>query len=337
MTTTLLAGDIGGTKTNLAIFSAEAGLHRPLAEATLSSGKYSGLEFLVRDFLAQIEIEPQIKRAVFGVAGPVVAGKATITNLPWRLEEKQLAEALALDSVHLLNDLLAIANAVPNLKPEDRRTLKEGDPRPDGPISVVAPGTGLGEAYLTWDGRRYRAFPSEGGHTNFAPNNPLEMELLRYLLKRYNHISYERVCSGGLGIPNIYAFLKDSNHAEEPPWLAEKLAETNDPTPVIISSALETDDPCQICRLTLNTFIAILGTEAGNMALNLLATGGVYLGGGIPPRILPALKDGPFLEAFHHKGRLSDLVAPIPVYVIMNPKAALLGATSYGFALLEED
>ena len=325
----LLAGDIGGTKTSLAIYSAEVGPRKALVEATLPSDRYPSLETLVIDFLTGVDLEPT--RASFGVAGPVVDGQATITNLPWIMSETQLQADLGLPpgGVRLLNDLAAIANAVPWLESDDLYTLNEGQADPGGAIAVIAPGTGLGEGFLIWDGSRYRAQASEGGHTDFAPTNPLEVDLLRYLLDRFGHVSYERVCSGQ-GFTNIYAFLKDSGYAEEPAWLAAQLAEADDPNPVIVGAALGGEKQCELCVATLETFVSILGTEAGNMALNLLATGGVYLGGGIPPRILPALEDVRFLEEFRDKGRMSDLMARIPIYVILNPKVALLGAACYG-------
>jgi glucokinase len=321
-----LAGDIGGTKTNLAIFSPEAGPRAPLAEATFPSSRYPSLEALVQEFLTQVNLK--VTRASFGVAGPVVAGQARITNLPWVMDELQLQEALGLSGVRLLNDLEAIANGVPSLEPDDLHTLNVGEPASGGAIAIIAPGTGLGEAYLTWDGSHYQAHASEGGHTDFAPINPLEIGLLSYLLERLGHVSYERVCSGR-GIPNIYAYLRDSGYAEEPDWLAEQLAAADDPTPIIVSNALKSDSACDLCVATLNSFVSILGTEAGNLALKVLATGGVYLGGGIPPRILPALEEGRYWDAFRAKGRMSDLMERMPVHVILNPNVALLGAASH--------
>ena len=326
----LLAGDIGGTKTNLAVFSPEDGPRAPLAETTFPSADYPSLEALVREFLAQVSLP--VERASFGVAGPVVASRATITNLPWVMEEAQLQEALNLSSVRLLNDLAAIAHAVPFLEPADLHTLNVGQPTLGGAIAVIAPGTGLGEAFLTWDGTRYRAHASEGGHADFAPTNPFEVELLRYLQDRFEHVSYERVCSGR-GLPNVYAYLKDSGYADEPAWLTEQLAVADDPTPGIVNAALGDERPCELCVATLNAFVSILGAEAGNLALKVLATGGVYLGGGIPPRILPALEQERFMEALRRKGRMSDLLARVPVHVILNPKVALLGAACHGLEL----
>jgi glucokinase len=284
----------------------------------------------VREFLDQTDVS--VERATFGVAGPVVGGRATITNLSWVIDEAELQLALNLSTVRLLNDLEAIGYGVPFLEPEDLHTLNEGQAVPGGAIAVIAPGTGLGEAFLTWDGTRYRSHATEGGHAGFAPTNDRQVGLLRYLLDRFDHVSYERVCSG-MGLPNIYAYLKDSGYAEEPPWLARELAAADDPTPVIVNAALDSKRPCELCVATLNVFVSILGAEAGNLALKVLATGGVYVGGGIPPRILSTLERGPFMESFRSKGRFSDLMSRMPVHVILNPKVALLGAACHGLGL----
>jgi glucokinase len=326
---TVLAGDVGGTKTSLAVFSSEGGPNEPLAEGAFPSGDYPGLEELVSEFLSRSGIQPDL--GCFGVAGPVVNGRARITNLPWVLDENRLAAALGLSSVRLLNDLLASASALPLLGPRDLETLSEGRPAPEGAIALVAPGTGLGEAFLVWDGKRYRAYPSEGGHADFAPANELEAGLLRHLRGRFGHVSAERVCSGS-GIPDIYAYLREIGHAEEPEWLAERLAAAGDPVPVVVAAALDGRRPCPLCRATLDLFVSVLGAEAGNMALKVMATAGVYLGGGIPPRIVSLLQGGTFLEAFRRKGRMSGLMEAIPVRVILNPKAALLGAASHAMA-----
>jgi len=326
----LLAGDIGGTKTTLAIFSPEDGLRAPLVEATFPSAQHPSLELLVGDFLAQLSLP--IDRASFGVAGPVLAGRATITNLPWVIDETHMQQALHISSVRLLNDLDAIAHMVPSLEPSDLYTLNEGQPAPNGTQAVIAPGTGLGEAFLTWEAERYHVHASEGGHTDFAPSNRLEAQLLLWLFERYPHVSYERVCSGW-GLPNIYTFLKEHGYAEEPSWVSEQIAAAPDPTVVIVNTALLPDAPSALCTATLNTFVSILGAEAGNLALKVLATGGVYLGGGIPPRILPLLSQGQFMQAFKRKGRFTELTARIPVHVILNPKAGLLGAARAGLEM----
>jgi glucokinase len=328
----LLAGDIGGTKTVLAVFSPAAGPREPQAQATFPSAQYESLEAIVQIFLEQVNLP--VERAAFGVAGPVRRGRSTITNLPWVIDEAQLQQALNLRSVRLLNDLESVAYAVPALEGADLHTLNLGEPDPSGAIAVIAPGTGLGEAFLTRDEASHRAHASEGGHADFAPTNLFEIELLHYLRsgRGFEHVSYERVCSG-IGIPNIYAYLKDSGYADEPEWLAERLATAPDPTPVIVNAALHETPPPALCAATLNAFVAILGSEAGNLALKVLATGGVYLGGGIPPRILAALTSGRFMEAFRRKGRFAELMERMPIHVILNPKVALLGVARFGLEL----
>jgi glucokinase len=329
----LLAGDIGATKTSLGVYSTEKGPREPIVEETFLSSRFSSLEMLVGEFLTQADLD--VDRAVFGVAGPVMSGQATITNLSWVIDEVQLKKKLKLTSVLLFNDLKALAQGVPLLKAKDLYTLNKGEPTLGGTKAVIAPGTGLGEAFLTWDGSRYRAYASEGGHADFAPTNPLESNLLGSLQEKWGHVSYERICSG-MGLPNIYAYLKDSGHAEEPAWLTEQLAAADDSIPVIVNAALDEKAPCELCKATLELFISVLGAEAGNMALKVLATGGVYLGGGIPPRILPALNQKIFMQAFLNKGRLSDLLKNVPVYAILNPRIALIGAAFYGLELYKE-
>ncbi len=329
--TTILAGDIGGTKTTLALFTTDDGPHVPKHEHTFASASFAGLAPIVQEFLAGVNHAHPVERACFGVAGPVVGGQAKITNLPWYLEEADLAEALSMRSVSLINDLVAVASAVPILEVEDRLTLSEGAAEPHGPIAVVAPGTGLGEAYLTSDGVRYVAHPSEGGHSDFAPRNALEVELLQFLLGEFERVSYERVCSGR-GIGNIYRFLRDAGHAEEPAWLAQMLAEASDIAPVVGTVAFDEERTCDLCQQTMELFVDILGAEAGNLALKVLATGGVYLGGGIPPRVLPLLQTAAFEQAFECKGRMEHLLRDIPLYLITNPKAALYGAARVALA-----
>ncbi|MBX0326094.1 glucokinase [Oscillochloris sp. ZM17-4] len=322
----ILAGDIGGTKTILALFSWGAGAHTPLAEATFPSAGYGSLETIIREFLAANPAA--VEAACFGVAGPVVAGRASVTNLPWTIDAAAIRERLGFGAVHLLNDLESIAHAVRILEPADIATLNEGAAQAGGAIGVIAPGTGLGEAFLTWDGARHKAHPSEGGHASFAPNTSDELELLRYLQAKLGHVSYERVCSG-LGLPNIYGYFRDRVFERETPEVVAALADVADPTPVIVRFALDPAAPCPICAATVEAFVGILGAEAGNLALKVLATGGVYIGGGIPPRILDQLRHPRFLSAFREKGRFRDLLGAVPVHVILNPKAALLGAASF--------
>ena len=322
----VLAGDIGGTKTDLALYSSQKGLRSPLVKENFPSKEYTGLEDIVKKFLSRHHI--QIDRAGFGVAGPVVNGQAEITNLPWVMDETILAQRLHFKSVCLLNDVTAFANAVPFLTEKDLHRIKKGDSVPRGAMAVVSPGTGLGEAFLVWDGSAYRAFPSEGGHADFAPTNPMEADLLGYLATRFDHVSYERVCSG-IGMANIHAYFQKAGHDGNPCCSAELLSAAEDPVPHIIRNALDSKQPCSLCRKTLSAFVSILGAEAGNMALKTMATGGVYLGGGIPPRILQVLENDVFLTSFIRKGRMSDLMKKIPVYVIVYPDAALLGAAHH--------
>jgi glucokinase len=317
----LLAGDIGGTKTALALFSEEEGPHRPLVEQTYPSADYSSLEAIVADFTGSQR--NNLQGACFGVAGPVQHGRVQVTNLPWLVDGQALSQALAGVQVTLLNDLEAVAGAIPILERSDLATLQPGNPVANGPIAVVAPGTGLGEAFLVWDGRRYRAYPSEGGHTDFAPTNALQIKLLQYLMTKFDRVSYERVCSG-IGVPNIYNGLLEIGAARPEPAVAGQVNQAPDPTPVIFNAALS--GACDLCRATLQMFVTVLAAEAGNLALKVLATGGVYLGGGIPPRILPQLQAGPFMNAFSRKGRFKALLNQIPVHVILQPKTALFGA-----------
>ncbi|MCF8036557.1 MAG: glucokinase [Desulfobacteraceae bacterium] len=323
---TVLAGDIGGTKTELAVYSSQSGLRRPLAKEKFPSRDYSGLEAIIEKFLSTHNIH--IDRAAFGVAGPVVGGRAKITNLPWVMEEAALVQTLGVQSVCLLNDVTAFANAVAVLDESDLHVIREESPATGGTMAVVAPGTGLGEAFLVWDGAGYRAFASEGGHADFAPAGPEQSGLLAYLANRYDHVSYERVCSG-MGLANIYEYLKHTGYTGNPDCPAEKNSAEQDPVPHIIRGALDKNRPCGLCKKTLEMFVTVLGAEAGNMALKTMATGGVYLGGGIPPRILPLLESGAFWEAFVRKGRMSELMKKIPVYAILHSEAALLGAARH--------
>jgi glucokinase len=322
----LLAGDIGGTKTNLALYDPAIGL-TPTAQQTFKSARYPSLKAVVADFLADVGLP--VDRAVFGVAGPVVGGRASATNLPWRIDEAALREALGLDKIRLLNDLEATAYGVPHLSPGDLFPLNDAPAR-SGTKAVIAPGTGLGEAILFFQGGHYHVIPSEGGHADFGPTNLLEIRLLRYLIGKFGHVSYERVASGK-GLPNIYAFLKKNRYAEETPEMRKALRKAADPTPIIVQKAMAGE--CELSMATLNTFVSVLGAEAGNLALKVVATGGVYLGGGISPKILGKLKDGTFMAAFVNKGRFAELLAQIPVYVIMNERTALLGAACYGLDL----
>lgn len=323
----VLVGDVGGTKTTLALFSAEAGLSNPYVKATYPSREYAALEDILFAFLADKEVK--IAGASIGVAGPVFDNQAQVTNLTWVATSDSLSQAIGGAPVILLNDLVATANAIPYLSPSSLGAINPNAtlPRKGGAMGVIAPGTGLGEAYLVWTGKRYLACPSEGGHANFAPSDHLEIELLEYMLQRYEHISVERICSGK-GIPNMYAFFHDQKNIPEPDWLREKLTQAADPTPLIVESAIK--QQVEISVRTLQLFINILGGEAGNLALKVFAVGGMYLAGGIPPRIIPQLKGGAFMRAFTHKGRFSETLSHIPIYIVDNPSLALLGAAAFG-------
>ena len=336
----LLVGDVGGTNTRLALCESGAAGRTPrtghdryrgggrrevvrlVDPASFPSASSRTLDAIAREYLRRTGARP--KRAVFGVAGPVVEGRAEITNLPWRISEAGLRRSLRVRAVRLLNDLVATAWAVPALGPRDTRVINRGTAEPEGAIAVIAPGTGLGQAFLTWDGRQYRAHPSEGGHGDFAPPTELAGELLAFLRPRVPHVSVEWVCSG-MGIPHLFAFVKATGETE-PAWLAEQLAAAADPAPVIAAAALDRTRPCPIAKHTLELFVDILGAEAGNLAVKVLATGGLYLAGGIPPKIAGALTDGRFMRAFTRKGRVADLVARIPVRLIVHPEPALVGA-----------
>jgi glucokinase len=327
----ILAGDIGGTKTNLALFQSKKESLAPLAEDTFSSAQYPSLEAILEKFLSRIKTS--VECATFGVAGPVIHGRASITNLPWVIDEKRIMDLFKFTSVQILNDLEATAYMIPFLKPPDLHMLNAGDANQKGTIAVIAPGTGLGEAFLTWNSSGYRVHPSEGGHSDFAPGTSEEVNLLMYLQGQTGHVSFEKVCSGQ-GVRNIYRYFhKNFEPGDLNRLLSEEtkqVVEAEDPTPIIVHAALERSVKCQFCLSTLEMFVSIMGEEAGNLALKVMATGGVYLGGGIPPRILSMLDSGRFIEAFCRKGRMSELVARIPVHVILNPKAALLGAARFG-------
>lgn len=318
----LLVGDIGATNARLALIDRAHGLARPVREGALPSGHYAALEPLLAEFLRDA---PAIEGAVLAVAGPVVNGRAELTNLGWVVEEASLGRALGTPSVRLLNDLVALALAVPHAAPDALHTLQQGTRAVGGTIAVVAPGTGMGQAFLTWDGARYRAYPSEGGHADFAPTDALQDELLGWLRGRVEHVSYERVCSGR-AMPDLYDFLRERGTAPVEPWLAERLAAAEDRTAVIVEAAVDGRQASPLCVATLELFASILAAEAGNAALRLLATGGVYLGGGLPRRMVPLLAREAVLERFRRKGRLSGFLARVPLHVIVARGMALRGA-----------
>ncbi len=327
-----LAGDIGGTKTILALYSKEKGPLQPLHEKNYESSSYSGLDAIIEDFLD--ETDSSAETACFGVAGPIREGRAVITNLPWQPDSDLLQKSQGFAKATLINDLAATGYAIPHLDKSDIFTISEGSRTHGGALGIIAPGTGLGEAIFTWDGSQYLAVSSEGGHSDFGPATETQSRLLEFFRNRYGHVSYDRVCSGR-GIPVIYDFFKSLGSLDEPDWLAEELAAADDPAPVIVKGALDDAQNYSICTKTLELFVSILGAEAGNLALTGLTTGGLYLGGGIPPKIQSFLagRIGIFMESFTGKGRMSYLLEDIPVKVILNSRAALIGAASFGLGL----
>jgi len=321
----VLAGDIGGTKTNLGLFI--KGKRRPILRVTetYSSRESSNLENILERFL---KIHPlPVTRACFGVAGPVQKGRCKTTNLPWDIDEIRIKKRFGFKYVRLINDLTATAHVIPYLTRKELLVLNKAKAPRGRNIALMAPGTGLGESLLVFHKGKYLPVPSEGGHTDLSPNNETEVRLWRYLQKRYGHVSIERVLSGP-GLFDIYSWLKDSGNYREPGWLAEKIREM-DPAKAITETALNKRQP--LCEKSLDIFVSILGSAAGDLALTGMTDGGVYLGGGIPPKILPKLKQNIFMASFTNKGRFSGLMKKIPVYVILNDRAAMLGAAVAAF------
>lgn len=316
----VLAGDVGGTKTLLALFEPRGRALVPIRETVLASQTTGAVEDALAEFVRTAG-GMRIDAACLGVAGPVVGGRSTATNLPWTVDEARVAAALGVQRARLLNDLEAMGYGVLALDDHAVQTLQPGTPRP-GTMAVIAAGTGLGEAMIVSDGGRPRVVASEGGHADFAPRGDLEIELLRFLAREYGHVSWERVLSGP-GLLNIYRFLRDTGRGEEPAWLAERLA-GDDPSAAISEIALAGGHP--LCVEALSVFVSVYGAEAGNLALVTLALGGVWIGGGIAPKIRPRLRDGTFLAAFRDKGRMRPLLETIPVRLVLEPRAALLGA-----------
>jgi glucokinase len=320
----VLAGDIGGTKTHLAIFSVHGEELRSESAAIFPSKDYSGLVPVLEEFLAGQSLA--VEAGCFGIAGPVIGGKVKTPNLPWIIDAAELRHALKLESVYLLNDLEAAAYGVFTLADNEFCALNRGALQQSGNKALIAAGTGLGQSILYTDGRHFRPLASEGGHADFAPRNELEIELLRYLIDRFGHVSYERVVSGP-GLFNIYQFLKERRGLAEPKWLADKLATSEDPSAVVSMAALANE--AEICLKSLDLFVSVYGAEAGNLALRAKSIGGLYIGGGIAPKILAKLTDGTFMRAFVDKGRYEEFVSAIPVQVVLNDRAALRGAAYY--------
>lgn len=345
----IVAGDIGGTKTHLALFDWTTERVEPVRLESFHSADYRSLDEMLTEFLTPpkppVSIDdldkPQtddpdsaqeqpkeeslkIHAACFGVAGPVIQNHSHTTNLPWVVDGAALAKQFDIPHVKLLNDLEAMAHGILLLRPDEVELLNPGTPPPQKQaLALLAAGTGLGESILFWNGTRYQPMPSEGGHADFAPNDDNEIELLRYLRSHYLHVSYERVLSGP-GLHAIYEYVRDTKK-NEPTWLSEQI-KAGDPAAVIAEAGLK--GQADIAKQTLDLFASIYGAEAGNLALKAMALNGVYLGGGIAPKLLAKLKDGTFMKAFTNKGRYKRLMTSIPVKVVMNQQAGLLGAAS---------
>jgi glucokinase len=312
----ILAGDIGGTKTRIGLFDDAL---RPLKTETFLSREYLGLETVVESFLRTLGHKPS--RACFGIAGPVREGRCETPNLPWVVESTELKRLIGISSVLLINDLESIAYGIGLLTGESLLTLNPGL-KMTGNRAVIAAGTGLGEAFLFWDGKEHRPTPSEGGHTEFGPRNELEVELWRFLHREFGHVSYERIVSGP-GLYNVYRFLRDTGKGQEPGWLAERIGE-GDPAAEISGAALAGES--ELADRALELFVAVYGAEAGNLALKGMAVGGVYVAGGIAPKILPKITGGTFMEAFVDKGRFENVTRDMPVYVVLDKDTGLKGA-----------
>jgi glucokinase len=321
----ILAGDVGGTKVHLALYGFENGELSHVRDERFPAQEYTGLEAIARKFLAECG-NPEVTAACFGVPGPVRHGRLKLTNLPWTLDCADLSQDLDIQHLFLINDLEANGYGIRELHSDQILVLSEGDLAAVGNRGLVSAGTGLGEAILVWNGKMHIPMASEGGHCDFAPRNEMEIDLLRYLQKQLNgRVSFERVVSG-IGLKNIYSFLRDDKGMEEPAWLKERM-QTEDPNAVIGEVGEEGSN--ELCTKTLEMFVSAYGAEAGNLALKVLSVGGLYLGGGIAPKILKTMKDGAFMKAFTDKGRLSDLLVNMPVRVILESRAALMGAAAY--------
>jgi len=320
----ILAGEIGATRARLAAFQTEGNKLQCAVEKTYKSQEHRGLSEIMSAFVRTEGIP--VHSACFGVAGPVRAGRSKISNLEWTIDSGELASQLKLPSVGLINDLEAYAYGVDALESKDFVTLSEGAEDAEGNRAVISARTGLGVAGLFWDGFRHHPFACEGGHADFAPKNDVEIELAQYLRKKFEHVSCERILSGP-GIKNIYDFLRDSKKADEPAWLGKQMSEAKDPPALISQLALERK--AEICEQTLSVFVSVYGSETGNCALNFMATGGVFIGGSIAAKIIPKMQDLVFMKSFLDKGRMRSLLSDMPVKIIVNDDAGIIGAARH--------
>jgi len=318
---TILAGDVGGTKTNMALYKADGNGLTLLREKRYPSHDYPSLTDIINDFTGKDRPD----RICAAVAGPVLHGKSSLTNLKWELDSQVLEQTLQ-RPVEFINDLEATAYGLAGLQEKERMVLAEGEAGATGNIAIIAPGTGLGEAGLYWDGQHYHPFATEGGHSDFSPRNETDIELYRYLQQQFGHVSWERVVSG-MGIKTLYHFLTDARKETVPSWLTERM-QKEDPAAVISEAAIKHEDP--VCAEVMDLFVRFLATESSSLVLKLMATGGLYIAGGIPPKILPLLQHKNWESNFDNNGRMHDLSEKVPVYVVLNDKMALMGAAYYG-------
>ena len=330
---TFLIGDVGGTKTVLAYFEGQAdefSIDNLKFQKSYHSGKYETLESIIDEYIKEFHIK--VDKVVIAIAGPISKGKSVLTNLPWILEEENIRQQFRFEKVKFLNDLEASAYFIPFLEDSDVEVLQEGVPTLEKNISVVSPGTGLGEAFLTWEGTHYVSHAAEGGHTSFSPENEEQDKLLEFLrTKLGKRISFERVCSG-IGVKNIFDFLLSTGLTIEPDTLKKEIESSDDIVPIVLSTGCFKPGKSTICDKTIELFASILGSECGNLALKTMGLSGIYIGGGIPPKILPYLKTTEyFLNFLHDKGRMSPLIKNIPVKVIINKNTTLLGSARYCF------
>jgi len=319
----ILAGDIGGTNSRLALFDAQDGHFNLVSSRIFPSHEYSGLDSIAKEFVQSTKSDPWA--ACFGVAGPVSHGRVTTTNLPWVIEAKRLQDELSIKSVLLINDLEAMAWGIPALGPADLVLLSQGSSDAVGHQAVIAAGTGLGEAGMFWDGSQHQVYACEGGHADFGPRDDLELDLFRYLHKLYGHVSYERILSGP-GLVNVFHFLRDTGRGTEPKWLTEEM-QHSDAAAAISRAAMESKSP--LAEQALAVFISVYGAEAGNLALKTMAKGGVFVAGGIARKIQSKLMGKLFLQSFVSKGRMQPLLEAMPVKIVVNDGVALLGAACY--------
>jgi len=326
----ILAGDVGGTNVRLALFSAEGGRLLRRDEARYPSRRFASLEEAVAQFLDGRRVATA---AAFGVAGPVRKGRCEATNLPWIVDAAALAARLGLPGVVLVNDLVANGLGLGELSDDDVAVVNRGEEDPEGCRALCSAGTGLGEAVIVREGAGWRPLPSEGGHATFAPRSGWEIDLLRHLQRELSHVSVERLVSGR-GLVALYRFERERSGVAEPAWLSEEIARGDDPAPAVSAAALSGRDP--VAGRALEHWVSLYGAEAGNLALKVMATAGVFLGGGIAPKVLPKILDGTFFGAFCDKGRLAPLLARIPVRVVLNDECALLGAARAALRAAEE-